>query len=515
MTSREQIETIRVVMVTNDGREAAFSSLCDKLHNLPPDGFVAIDSEFSGLGDDPNRSHLNLQVRYEALRALANTRAIFSVGLSIFHPADPVDGKPAYHVSTFDLLTACHDSFQIDPSSASFLVSHGFDFNRAFTRGIPYIRASTEKPPTAKDPTTAAAAAKDPAVEDPSVLWRWGKLPRGLLWRIGRCAVPVIVHNGLLDLVLMYAAFQAPLPPTLDAFIAALTECVPAGFWDSKVLATDAAEQTSFLSYVFANRVLDDVVHVSNASALPRHFITDPSDVLVPPIPNALCALYAFRGFCPRGSLCPFVHDAFRVVEEERAGRGAKCAKDAFKRHKAQSKSWKRAKDQSTTDVNKLTKKQRKKLESQSLNPAPVVPNTDMPPAPSGAGDAMDVTPSRSVNSDAHADTDTDIEAASRKAHTAGWDAFCTGYIFASFRATLTAEKLNKHHNHIALGGRLRHLLLRKSEFANLDETAEEQSKQQSEGQSIDEAASTEQSIAKEQSNVTEDCEKKCLPQIS
>ena len=45
-----------------------------------------------------------------------------------------------------------------------------------------------------------------------------------------------------------------------------------------------------------------------------------------------LCVLFAFKGFCPRGSDCPLSHDAFQVVKNELNGLIILDAKDAQKK---------------------------------------------------------------------------------------------------------------------------------------------------------------------------------------
>lgn len=471
LTGREQVNRVRVVTVTKDGKDVAFSSLGDKLERLPPDGFVAIDTEFSGLGESPNLRHSNLQTRYKAQRQLANTRAIFSVGVSIFSPVQNTQPQ-AYEVATYDLLTSCQDTFDMAPNSGEFLVAHGFDFNQMFKKGIPYIRASTEKQDEKEGNGDVGMSA--------DLQWRWGKLPRGLLWRIGRHGVPIIVHNGLFDLMFLYAAFQAPLPETLNGFVGALTDCVPAGFWDSKVLATETSEGATFLSYLFAKSVLQNSINVATASGLPSNTLTDPDDVPTLPSPDILCALYAFRGYCPRGTECMFSHDAFQVVNEEQKGHIAKDSREAHKRHKAQSKTWKKQKHSMKAETSKLSKKQRKKHELQrSLALANEVTanqnGTSAPTTPSPPDQADDTSEQKDGMDVVKPTEETDDSC--RNVHTAGWDAFCTGYIFAAFRATLPAEKLEKQHNYIALSGKMSNLLLRRSEYADLDEICDEVAK--------------------------------------
>lgn len=486
MVSRAALDNIHIVNVTKDGKDAGFGSLCDKLTKLSPEGFVAIDTEFSGLGKDVNLSHEDLKLRYDAIRKLADSRAIFSVGLSLFCPTTSptnvgeggdqksIPTPQTYDVATYDFLMGCQDDYETNMNAGSFLVAHKFDFKRMFQKGIPYARASTEKP---LDSEEGKSASKD------SIPWRWGKMPRGLLWRIGRQGVPLIVHNGFMDLALLFAAFQGPLPLTLHGFVSALLECIPAGYWDSKMLAFAGEERASFLGYLFAKSVVSGFLNVSNALNLPRDDVTDPSeeDQLVS-AGDTLCALYAFKGFCHRGTACPMLHDPFLILDAEKKGKLSKDSKQAQKNYKVQVKELKRRKSALKAEFSSLNKKRKKKFLEQhrrteafnnldhSVRKDPM--NMEEPASMEKEKEAVS-SPMETGDLTETDMTDTTGNVASRnekKVHTAGWDAFCTGYVFAAYRAGFPPDKLKKVRNRIALQRKSEGLLLCKSQFADLDE---------------------------------------------
>lgn len=456
MDVRSSLPSIRIVNVAKEGHEPGFGSLLHNLKSLTPAGFIAIDTEFSGLAKDPDLSNDNLPKRYAAIRRLADSRAIFSVGISLFNPVDNSTNAACttYHVATYDFLTCCQDDFTTNANAGAFLAAHSFDFNRMFEKGIPYTRASTEaqeKP--AEQPQNSSQNTGTTTNNHKALPFQYGKMPRGLLWRLGRQNVPLILHNGLFDLAFLFAAFQAPLAQTLDGFIAQLLQLMPAGYWDSKMLASVAGERASFLGYLFAKAVLKGVVQIHNMSGLPAESVTNPpeDDLLDGSDREVLCALYAFRGFCPRGISCPFLHDPFMVVAEEDRGSLPKDSREAYKRHKAQSKALKRQRNSVRDDFSKLSKRQRKKAMITSSNQ---VDHTDIA--------TNDSTSQTITTEEQHADNE-------RKVHTAGWDAFCTGYVFAAYRALMPLEKLNREKNKIALSQKLSGLLLCKSDFADLD----------------------------------------------
>ena len=51
---------------------------------------------------------------------------------------------------------------------------------------------------------------------------------------IGACRKPLVVHNGMYDLMFFMNAFHGPLPERLDEFKAQLKACLPNPIYDTK-----------------------------------------------------------------------------------------------------------------------------------------------------------------------------------------------------------------------------------------------------------------------------------------
>ncbi len=588
---------IRVLPVSAPGAERGWTLLDQALSDISPSGFIAVDTEFSGLSEDPRLNDKDLSIRYEAWRELAEKRAILSLGVSLFNPiekkGDPelaekeehepepdedvkavagcnvtaakvavklmrdeasapnehsngiancdettVNAKPstpakksaAYSVTTLEFLLRCNSPFEIVSDAGAFLVAHGFDFNEMFCSGIGYNKVGKS--------------------EDAQGAFPWGPYPRGFLWRLGRAAVPIVLHNGFMDLVFMYSSFHAPLPKTLNGFLSKLLDCVPAGFWDTKVLAMGPGnESVSFLNYVFAHAVMQDLVRVSNRKNLPPDQTTRPVQQ-VPLVKTELCALYAMRGYCNNGTRCQDIHDPFMVVEGKLNGTLPTDFKKARKLYKKQSKKAKAAARLREAEERKKKPKLNKKAQVRLVA-------AELAEKAKGVEEALQAirgvqieTPDGKEKADVEGSPDEHSEgggtprkrlrsehdkkslenghprktaksilnlklgdsnlAASgaadgeggttegkskllsnaryrhrlnERAHSAGWDAFCTGYAFANYRLTLSKDKLDGLHNRINLVKKKTPLLLCKSLFTDPEEAERKDSEEKGDGE--------------------------------
>uniref|UniRef100_A0A3Q1GR18 Poly(A)-specific ribonuclease n=1 Tax=Acanthochromis polyacanthus TaxID=80966 RepID=A0A3Q1GR18_9TELE len=99
--------------------------------------FLAIDGEFSGISDGPNVSALTNgldtpEERYTKLKKHSMDFLLFQFGLCTFK-YDQTKSK-----TSPDIKFICQSS------SIDFLASQGFDFNKVFCHGIPYLNQEEE-----------------------------------------------------------------------------------------------------------------------------------------------------------------------------------------------------------------------------------------------------------------------------------------------------------------------------------------------------------------------------------
>lgn len=129
-----------------------FPQILEELeHVIPASAFLAIDGEFTGLSKGEEVTAFDTPaLYYEKLRKGSLEFLIIQVGLCAFM-YDETEKKFTHKAYNFYVFPKPPDQrgtekcFKSQVSSIHFLVENGFDFNKLYRDGIPYLRQDEEK----------------------------------------------------------------------------------------------------------------------------------------------------------------------------------------------------------------------------------------------------------------------------------------------------------------------------------------------------------------------------------
>eukprot|EP00095_Tigriopus_kingsejongensis_P012370 maker-scaffold190_size271632-snap-gene-0.22 protein:Tk12370 transcript:maker-scaffold190_size271632-snap-gene-0.22-mRNA-1 annotation:"hypothetical protein BRAFLDRAFT_287482" len=300
---------VPVIEVTERNLASVWTQVVQCVHRAD---FIAIDCELSGLGDRKRLNSSSIEERYAHLNAVAQTRSIVALGLSTFRHTK----HHRYHVDTFNLLALCSQDYIVEPGALKFLVEHGFDFQKQYSSGLPYQRGLVEMkehPP-------------------PSL--------RNLFLLMVKDQKPLVVHNGLIDLVYLYQNLYAQLPKKLESFVADLTQMFPNGIYDTKYLTDYVTRfKSSYLEYVFRKEQIGNQIkanqkkpHVKlklgDEATIEKHFqwiqyrwcgveVSEPNGGT----PNKVCENFANHGHCRNGADCEVSHNIDDILQHREGKR--------------------------------------------------------------------------------------------------------------------------------------------------------------------------------------------------
>ncbi|XP_074604541.1 target of EGR1 protein 1-like [Brevipalpus obovatus] len=382
----DELSDVPCVQIDKSNVATCWNYLTDCLQRAH---FVAIDLELSGLGNKAQLKVTDVEERYKNISYIARTRSILSIGLSFFRDAYNAkeDSPPSpwkFEAINFNIITTCSDDYVLEDDARDFLTSYGFDFEKQKNHGLPYARG------------------RQADNEDEHSI-------RKIISMINR-KLPIIFHNGLIDLIFLYENFMENLPKTMTTFIANLNELFPNGIFDTKYIACNfLSVENSYLAYLFYKSQRDNLMDKYRGQPyITVSFPTNPqlSDhidhhclqtrILQEREGVSLCKDYMTYGWCKKLNNCNHSHEVDLILDQEKKSKKQKKILNKLKESESSKE------DNDSQDANM----EDKKVES--------------------------------------------------SIHRAGYDAFMTGYCFFCLIVKILQGKMNQHGKALLIARELR-----------------------------------------------------------
>lgn len=248
--------------VPNDAFESAQAAYLDSaIEAIQSSEFVALDLEFSGLLTTLNRpGKLN---KYFAVCAESVPKLLtVQLGLCGCRRSDTDADEWLFSPFNLYILPSKRQIFSSDTQTVRWLSHNGFDFRRWITNGWDYARLEELQ----FEKTTHSAKA-------PECVKKRGV--QRIIEAIILSEKPVIIHNGLLDILHIHDKFIGVLPTDISMFCSEWKRLFPAGTFDTKHIASKGKYSALHLADARGTTLSQLREHLAKKNIQSR-FILDP-----------------------------------------------------------------------------------------------------------------------------------------------------------------------------------------------------------------------------------------------
>ncbi|KAJ2877189.1 hypothetical protein FB639_003819, partial [Coemansia asiatica] len=420
---------------------------------------------------------VDMNLKYKAMCNVVRTHALVSMGISTYSHRHKRPGS--YNVNNFNFTLQQQNSHLVNSASLGFLAGNGYDLNKQAVSGIRYF--------SGPNPEVPLVGTREINEE--------GWLMRQLFLEIVRVRVPLIVHNGLYDLLYIYQAFFGPLPDTYTSFVHDLWEMFPGGIYDTKyIVEMNEPESASFLAYLYHKHERKQIQRLEDDEPAVCIKIKDrikyrPMDMeeekqerlrADSSANSPFCEQFAAHGHCRFKERCSKSHDINFILdcqskpktgsESGNSDKQVKKGNTSSNANNNSNKSNGNGNSKSNGNGNKdkdkdkdkgRNNKRKREDDSEDLKKSLCAMIARIVQAWDKKGDLQAIETSEETSSTDSADA----KSLGSMYHTAAYDAFMTGFIFASYKILL-GEEMDEFKNKVFLMGKPEPLLIKGSNYS-------------------------------------------------
>lgn len=313
--------------------------------------------------------------------------------------------------------------------------------------------------------------------EEDGALWL-----RRMIEEIVRGRRSLVVHNGLLDLIFVYHYFIGKLPSSLQSFVNHICALFPR-LYDTKYIADyHITDNASYLEYLYhkCERNSPSSLALYREGAL-RCLVRIPRPLLQAfakeeaadkKKEDESCPQYMYHGYCPHGNSCKLSHDIELILDKEEGVTTPRSSSSSSNSRSREGNAKRQKRDQKQPDLSDDTSSN---IFSNnfSLNNFSSNNFSSNISSSSSSNSSKETQQQHSSTFGQQGDEANNPPVCPMdiphlhvgKMHSAGYDAFCTGFVYSHLLLKLGAERMHSYGNKLYLIAKQHPLLLEKSRY--------------------------------------------------
>ncbi|KAK8797195.1 hypothetical protein WA158_004405 [Blastocystis sp. Blastoise] len=205
--------------------------------------YISFDAEFTGLSTASDSKESDVEKRYTNHLFTVKQFGLLRLGITCIENLTQSEIRVPPKYTTYEFVIVPDKEYKITTSAFLFLLNHNIDLNYQFKQGIvypgqQYLCSSLQ---TQKKKPVSMTLESDILLD----------IMNTLLTRLSKDLIPLIVHNGWIDLLFLYYNFWGPLQSNMNKSINALHKLFPCVYDTKYIMEQLYPSNPSFLEFCF------------------------------------------------------------------------------------------------------------------------------------------------------------------------------------------------------------------------------------------------------------------------